>query len=167
MKTLLDQLSNYADYHRSERNITTHLIGVPMIVLALMVLLSRPAWVVNELALSPAVFIVVVLLLYYMRLHIAMGLIMAALLVSGLFLSAWVATLDDAIWLAAGVGGFLLGWVIQFVGHYFEGRKPAFFDDVMGLAIGPLFVVAEALFKLGLFSELAQEIENRSGPVRP
>jgi uncharacterized membrane protein YGL010W len=167
MKTLLDQLSNYADYHRSERNITTHLIGVPMIVLALMVLLSRPTWMVNELALSPAVFIVVVLLLYYLRLHIAMGLIMSALLVSGLFLSAWVATLDDAIWLAAGVGGFLLGWVIQFVGHYFEGRKPAFFDDVMGLAIGPLFVVAEVLFKLGLFSELAQEVENRSGPVRP
>jgi uncharacterized membrane protein YGL010W len=167
MKTLLDQLSNYADYHRSERNITTHLIGVPMIVLALMVLLSRPTWVVSDLALSPAVFIVVVLLLYYLRLHIAMGLIMSALLVSGLFLSAWVATLDDAIWLAAGVGGFLLGWVIQFVGHYFEGRKPAFFDDVMGLAIGPLFVVAEVLFKLGLFSELAQEVENRSGPVRP
>lgn len=167
MKTLLDQLSNYADYHRSERNITTHLIGVPMIVLALMVLLSRPAWVVSDLALSPAVFIVVVLLLYYLRLHIAMGLIMSALLVSGLFLSAWVATLDDSIWLASGVGGFLLGWVIQFVGHYFEGRKPAFFDDVMGLAIGPLFVVAEVLFKLGLFSELAQEVENRSGPVRP
>ena len=167
MKTLLDQLSNYADYHRSERNITTHLIGVPMIVLALMVLLSRPAWVVSDLALSPAVFIVVVLLLYYLRLHIAMGLIMSALLVSGLFLSAWVATLDDAIWLSSGVGGFLLGWVIQFVGHYFEGRKPAFFDDVMGLAIGPLFVVAEVLFKLGLFSELAQEVENRSGPVRP
>jgi uncharacterized membrane protein YGL010W len=138
-----------------------------MIVLALMVLLSRPTWVVGELALSPAVFIVVVLLLYYLRLHIAMGLIMSALLVSGLFLSAWVATLDDAIWLAAGLGGFLLGWVIQFVGHYFEGRKPAFFDDVMGLAIGPLFVVAEVLFKLGLFSELAQEVENRSGPVRP
>ena len=167
MKTLLDQLSNYADYHRSERNITTHLIGVPMIVLALMVLLSRPTWVVGELALSPAVFIVVVLLLYYLRLHIAMGLIMSALLVSGLFLSAWVATLDDSIWLASGVGGFLLGWVIQFVGHYFEGRKPAFFDDVMGLAIGPLFVVAEVLFKCGLFSELAQEVENRSGPVRP
>jgi uncharacterized membrane protein YGL010W len=167
MKTLLDQLSNYADYHRSERNITTHLIGVPMIVLALMVLLSRPTWVVNDLALSPAVFIVVVLLLYYLRLHIAMGLIMSALLVSGLFLSAWVATLDDAIWLASGIGGFLLGWVIQFVGHYFEGRKPAFFDDVMGLAIGPLFVVAEVLFKFGLFSELAQEVENRSGPVRP
>ena len=167
MKTLLDQLSNYADYHRSERNIATHLIGIPMIVVAIMVLLSRPIWMVSDLALSPAVFIVVVLLLYYLRLHLGLGLIMSALLVSGLFLSAWVATLDDAIWLASGVGGFLLGWVIQFVGHYFEGRKPAFFDDVMGLAIGPLFVVAEVLFKLGLFSELAQEVETRSGPVRP
>jgi len=167
MKTLLDQLSNYADYHRSERNIATHLIGIPMIVVAIMVLLSRPIWMVSDLALSPAVFIVVVLLLYYLRLHLGLGLIMSALLVSGLFLSAWVASLDDSIWLVAGVGGFLLGWVIQFIGHYFEGRKPAFFDDVMGLAIGPLFVVAEVLFKLGLFSELAQEVETRSGPVRP
>jgi uncharacterized membrane protein YGL010W len=37
----------------------------------------------------------------------------------------------------------------------------------MGLAIGPLFVLTEMLFKCGLFSELAQEVENRSGPVRP
>lgn len=167
MKSLLDQLSNYADYHRSERNIATHLIGIPMIVVAIMVLLSRPIWMVSDLALSPAVFIVVVLLLYYLRLHLGLGLIMSVLLVSGLFLSAWVATLDDSIWLVAGVGGFLLGWVIQFVGHYFEGRKPAFFDDVMGLAIGPLFVVTEVLFKFGLFAELAHDIEARSGPVRP
>ena len=29
MKTLVDQLSNYADYHRDPRNIFTHYIGVP------------------------------------------------------------------------------------------------------------------------------------------
>jgi len=167
MKTLLDQLSNYADYHRSERNIATHLIGIPMIVVALMVLLSRPVWMINDLAFSPAVGVVAILLLYYLRLHLGMGLIMAALLVPGLFFSAWVASLDDSLWLAMGVGGFLLGWVIQFIGHYFEGRKPAFFDDVMGLAIGPLFVVAEVLFKCGAFSELARDVEALSGPVRP
>ena len=66
-----------------------------------------------------------------------------------------------------GVGGFFVGWVIQFVGHYFEGRKPAFFDDVMGLAIGPLFVVAEVLFKLGAYAQLQREIEERAGPLRP
>jgi len=133
----------------------------------LMVLLSRPVWMINDLAFSPAVGVVAILLLYYLRLHLGMGLIMAALLVPGLFFSAWVASLDDSLWLAMGVGGFLLGWVIQFIGHYFEGRKPAFFDDVMGLAIGPLFVVAEVLFKSGAFSELARDVEARSGPVRP
>jgi uncharacterized membrane protein YGL010W len=44
----------------------------------------------------------------------------------------------------------VVGWVIQFVGHYYEGRKPAFVDDITGLIIGPLFVVAEAAFLMGM-----------------
>ena len=48
----------------------------------------------------------------------------------------------------------MVGWVIQFVGHVFEGRKPAFVDDIMGLIIGPLFVVAEVGFALGLRREV-------------
>ena len=43
MKTLVDQLAQYADYHRDRRNIATHFVGIPMIVLAVQVLLSRPA----------------------------------------------------------------------------------------------------------------------------
>lgn len=31
MKTLIDHLSQYADYHRDPRNIRTHFVGVPMI----------------------------------------------------------------------------------------------------------------------------------------
>ena len=42
MKTLTDQLAQYATYHRDRRNIATHLVGIPMILLALQVLLSRP-----------------------------------------------------------------------------------------------------------------------------
>ena len=167
MKTLLDQLANYADYHRSARNIATHLVGVPLIVLAIIVLLSRPVWQIDAVALSPAVCVTAVLVLYYWRLDGVFGSIMGGLLGLGLMLGAWAATLDDSLWLALGVGGFLVGWVIQFIGHYFEGRKPAFFDDVMGLAIGPLFVVAEVLFKLGAFSALKAQIEARAGPVRP
>lgn len=167
MKTLLDQLANYADYHRSARNIATHLVGVPMIVLALIVLLSRPVWLVETLPLSPAAGLVAVFVLYYLRLHVVLGVIMGMLYGLGLVFGAWAATLDDATWLALGVGGFFVGWVIQFVGHYFEGRKPAFFDDVMGLAIGPLFVVTEVLFKLGAFPTLQAQIEARAGPIRP
>ena len=61
-----------------------------------------------------------------------------------------------------GVGLFVLGWVIQFVGHYYEGRKPAFIDDVTGLIVGPLFVVVEVGFLLGWRKDLQQAIEQRS-----
>ena len=166
MKTLLDQLANYADYHRSARNIATHLVGVPMIVLALFALMSRPVWVDGPVPLTPAVCFATVLVLYYLRLNLGMGLIMGVLYALGLVFGTAVAALDDTTWLGVGVGGFVVGWVIQFVGHVFEGRKPAFFDDVMGLAIGPLFVVAEVLFKLGAYAELKAQIEARSGPVR-
>lgn len=167
MKTLLDQLSNYADYHRSARNIATHLVGIPLIVMALFVLLSKPVWMIAAVPLSPAVLVAAASVLYYLRLNLGMGLIMGVLYGLGLVLGFSVAALDDTIWLIVGVSGFFVGWVIQFVGHYFEGRKPAFLDDVMGLAIGPLFVVAEVLFKIGAYSELKQQVEERSGPVRP
>ena len=39
-----------------------------------------------------------------------------------------------ASWLGTGLGLFLVGWVIQFIGHAFEGRKPAFVDDLIGAA---------------------------------
>jgi uncharacterized membrane protein YGL010W len=65
-----------------------------------------------------------------------------------------IAPLATSTWLAWGIGLFVVGWIIQFVGHYFEGRKPAFMDDIMGLAIGPLFVAAELAFLLGLRKDL-------------
>jgi len=166
MKTLLDQLSNYADYHRSWRNIATHLVGIPMIVLALMALLSRPTFMVGAVPISPAMLAAAVTLLYYLRLDLVFGLVMAVLFGLGLWWGAHVAGLDTSTWLSLSLGGFLVGWVIQFVGHFFEGRKPAFVDDLIGLAIGPLFVAAEVLFMLGLFSRLKRQIEDRSGPVR-
>ena len=38
MKTLTDQLAQYGAYHRDPRNIATHIVGVPMIMLAVVVL---------------------------------------------------------------------------------------------------------------------------------
>src|SRR5256885_12287117 len=41
-----------------------------------------------------------------------------------------IAMLPMGAWLGWGLGIFAVGWVIQFVGHYYEGRKPAFLDDI-------------------------------------
>lgn len=166
MKTLEEQLSNYAAYHRDPPNIATHFIGIPLIVLAVTVLLSRPAFAMSSWTVSPAVVAVIAVSIYYFRLSRTLGLLMGALLALCAWFGAWAAQLHSAVWLAIGVGGFLVGWVFQFVGHFWEGRKPAFVDDLMGLIIGPLFVVAEALFAVGLQQSLQREVESRSGPVR-
>ena len=61
-------------------------------------------------------------------------------------------------WLGASIGIFVLGWVIQFIGHFYEKKKPAFMDDLVGLAIGPLFVLAEMVFMLGFRKDLEQRM---------
>jgi len=166
MKTLTDQLATYATYHRDPRNITTHFIGIPMIVLAVVVLLSRPGVEVAGLSLTPAVIASLLAAAYYLRLDRGFGAVMAALLALALWFGGWAAALPTAQWLTVGAGGFVVGWAFQFVGHWYEGRKPAFVDDLMGLLIGPLFVVAEAAFMLGLCQPLRQAVEQRAGPVR-
>lgn len=167
MKTLVDQLSKYADYHRDPRNILTHCVGVPMIMFAVVILLMRPVWgSAAGLPLSPALLAAVAAAAYYWRLDRRYGMVMSLVLLAMLALAVPIAMQSTALWLAWGLGLFALGWVIQFVGHFYEGRKPAFTDDVMGLIIGPLFVAAELGFAMGLRKQVQAAIEQRSGPVR-
>ncbi len=166
MKTLVDQLATYAAYHRDRRNIATHLVGIPMIVLAVTVLLARPAFDAGGFTLTPAVLAAVITTAYYLRLDLRYGIVMGLLLALSVTASHAIAALPTATWLGSGVGLFVVGWVIQFVGHWYEGRKPAFVDDIIGLIIGPLFVVAEVGFALGLRDEVRAQVEERAGPVR-
>lgn len=166
MKNLIDHLSQYASYHRDPRNIVSHFLGIPMIVFAVAVILSLPGVYVGGLWLSPAALVAVASTIFYLRLDLAFGALMAVLLGLCLWGGALIAQQPLLVWLSAGLGVFIAGWVIQFVGHYYEGRKPAFIDDVSGLIIGPLFVVAELAFLLGMREGLQHEIEMRIGPSR-
>lgn len=165
MKTLVDHLAQYAAYHRDRRNILSHFIGIPMIVLSIAVLLSRPGVEVGGLLLAPATLVALASAVFYLRLDLRFGLLMTALLALSLWVGAVLAAGSTASWLGWGLGLFLVGWVIQFVGHWYEGRKPAFVDDLMGLIVGPLFVAAEAAFLLGLRDEVRQAVEERAGPT--
>ncbi len=167
MKTLTDHLSQYAAYHRDRRNIATHFVGIPMIVLAVVVLLARPGFDLAGWPVSAATVAVIAATAWYLRLDLRLGALMGALLLACLLLAQATATLSTGAWAAVGVGLFVVGWVIQFVGHIFEGRKPAFVDDISGLIVGPLFVVTEAAFLLGLRPQLQAQIEQRAGPTRP
>ncbi len=159
MKTLTEQLTKYASYHRNPKNIATHFVGIPMIVLAVVFLLARVTFDLLGLPISLATVAVIASSMYYMRLDIKFGYAMAVFLLVSLWLGQIVAEEPTQVWLTISVGLFVVGWIIQFIGHYFEGRKPAFVDDIMGLIIGPLFVMAELGFILGWRLEVKNAIE--------
>lgn len=166
MERLIAGLAQYADYHRDPRNIATHCVGVPMIVLGLVVALSHPLTTVAGWPLSVAPGVALVAVVYYLRLDVRYGLVLGTVLAAMLWLAAQVVTWPAPWSWGTAAGLFVLGWVMQLVGHAWERRKPAFFDDVVGLLMGPLFVVAELGFVLGWRREVAQAVQARSGPLR-
>lgn len=40
-----------------------------------------------------------------------------------------------SLWISVG-GFFVVGWIIQFVGHAYEGKRPEFFNDLRFLLVG-------------------------------
>ena len=166
MKTVEENLAQYAAYHRDRRNIVTHSVGIPMIVFAVILALATATINAGSMAITMAAVLSVVACAYYLRLDIAFGITMAAVL----FLmcaaaSEITARLATGPTLALAGAIFVAGWALQFLGHKFEGLKPAFYDDVMQLAIGPLFVCAEIFFLLGAKPQLRRYIEERVGPT--
>jgi uncharacterized membrane protein YGL010W len=165
MKTLSEHLIQYSAYHRVTQNIQTHFIGIPLILLAVFSLLSFSLF--EQPWLTPVVWLWLASTIFYWRLDWRFGLAMGIVLAICVALALQLAQLPTAMWLGWSVALFVMGWLLQFIGHYFEGRKPAFVDDLTGLVIGPLFVVAEVAFKLGLRPELAAQIVAATGPERP
>jgi uncharacterized membrane protein YGL010W len=165
MRSLTEHLAQYAAYHRDRRNIATHFVGIPMIVLAVCIFLSRPSFAAFGAVLSPASLVAGLLAIFYLALDLRFGVAMCAVLAVCLLAARWFATQTTAIWIVSGAGFFVVGWVFQLVGHHHEGRKPAFLDDVIGLIIGPLFVVAEIAFALGWRKEISRAVEAHAGPT--
>jgi len=160
----------YAHYHRDRRNIATHFVGVPLIFLAIGLLLTSPVWWVAGVALTPAWLMWGITSVWYLGRGLwLLGL--GTVAVNGMLIALAHHLLSLPLpwgmvaW-QLGVALFAIGWVFQFVGHYFEGRKPAFVDDIVGLLVGPMFVVGEAMMALGLLGSLHRAIDRQAGPVR-
>lgn len=162
----LELMTQYAAYHRDRRNIATHFVGIPLIVFAISVLLARAEFALGDTPMNAAIVLWALSSLWYLtRGNLVLG--TATALVNGVLtaLAMTAAQGSTTSWLLIGVGSFVVGWIIQFIGHYYEGRKPAFVDDLVGLLVGPMFVVGEAMFMLGWGRPLLAEIERRVGPT--
>lgn len=159
-------LVRYARYHRDQRNLTTHMLGVPMVVFATALLFSRATLQLGSLKTTLAWALFSALWLWTLsRGQVLLGL--ATILFTAAL--AWAAHgltgLAPTVWLSLGLGLLVAGWLAQSVGHYYEGRKPAFAADIAGVLVAPMFVVLELLAMAGLCRTLMARIEQAAGPT--
>jgi uncharacterized membrane protein YGL010W len=160
------KLSQYGAYHRCRRNLLTHFFGVPLIVFAVMILLAKPGVGIGSVHIALLWPVLIASVAYYFSLDARAGVIMGLIFAAMGFAAQPIGFYAWPLWLSLGLGVFVFGWILQFIGHHYEGKKPAFVDDVIGLAIGPLFVTTELLFRLGIWRSLEAAIEADVGPTR-
>lgn len=166
MKTLEDQMSVYAAYHQDGRNKATHFVGVPAIIVGILVPLAWARFEIAGLQLTLAVMFAAIVLAYYYVLDLALGVTMTLVIALLLFAADAIALQPKgigAIWFAVLFGG---GWILQLVGHVYEGRKPALVDNLFQIFVAPIFLAAEVFFALGLKRDLHERVQRRALEMR-
>jgi uncharacterized membrane protein YGL010W len=162
MRPIEEQMATYAAYHQDARNKATHFIGVPVIALSLFIPL---AWL-RFGDISVAMVLAAVLIVYYLMLDIPLGLAMLVVFAVLAWLGESIArmgTLTGWVWFAL---LFIGGWVLQLVGHVFEGRKPALADNLFQIFVAPIFLAAEVFFALGYKPALHAAVQERALRMR-
>lgn len=164
MIPFIEQAKIYALSHQNPLTRYTHFVGVPLILFAIMVFLGFVhVRVTGIFDLSLATLATLALLGYYFRLNWRLALAATPLIICLL----WVAELVSA----AGPGErslwvffvtFILGAGLQLLGHFFEGKRPAFVDCPWHLVVAPLYVTAEIIFLSGHMQPLKEAIY---GPI--
>jgi len=162
-RVFIEQLAMYAAYHRDRRNQLTHHIGVPVIVFSLLVLTGRVVvFQVGSTPVTLAALMLIGLLIFYIGAAPLIGYIAAILYGFLLVLAQQVAGLSVQTAVIVFAACFIGGWILQLIGHAFEGRRPALLDNLAQIFFAPAFLIAEPLFALGAERELRRRIEARS-----
>lgn len=136
----VDQLiAHYGKSHQNPGNEVIHFIAIPLIMLSLLGMM-------HALHPYPAYAFVAASMVYYARLSWVFFVAMvfwSAITFAGVFaMGAQVLPVSVAIFVGA--------WILQFIGHKMEGKKPSFFEDIQYLWVGPLFVLSKLFGKLGI-----------------
>jgi uncharacterized membrane protein YGL010W len=162
MRSMTEQLLGYAAYHKSFWNKVTHFFGVPLVVFSIFVPLGwfRFAPVdVQAVPLTGATVFYASVFLYYCRLDWVVAVFQAPLTIAILYLADVTSRLPFLESLGIFGAAFVSGWIIQLVGHVFEGRRPALADNILQIFNAPLFLTVEVLFFLGFRKELAARVK--------
>ena len=162
MKTLQQQMSVYLQYHHDPRNKLTHFIGVPLITFSLFIPMGWVAIDIGGLHLTLAHAFFAAVMIYYFMLDASIALALVLTAGALLYAAQWIAGLGYAIGSGVFAAAFVGGWILQLIGHYFEGRRPALADNFWQIFVAPLFLMVEAFAALGFKRQLLRQAKDRA-----
>ena len=137
MKTFEQWMTDYSVSHQNPTNKLIHNICVPVIFFAVVALL----WKLSIFLFFP-VALAAVAFYYTMGKKVA---ILGAVMIGLCLVLQFVFGFGYFMLIAL----FALAWAGQFYGHKIEGQKPSFFEDLLFLFIGPLWISYPLLQKAG------------------
>lgn len=137
------RLDEYEGFHRSGANELCHFLGIPSIVVGaagLLALVQLGSLLPGHLTLAELVAGAIVI--FYVASARWLGVVTGALL-------AALVLIGRALPWSLGLGLFLGGWVLQFLGHaVYEKRSPAFLRNLLHLLVGPAWLVERAFARI-------------------
>ncbi len=90
-------------------------------------------------------------LVFYLRLSRPLMFAMfVVFVVFGAVTEALYRTLGPSALMWTAIVVFVAAWIGQFIGHKIEGRKPSFLTDLAYLLIGPAWLAAKLMRRMGI-----------------
>ncbi|WP_369601113.1 Mpo1-like protein [Hahella sp. SMD15-11] len=151
--TAQEWMDAYGESHQNPVNKTIHWIAVPTIfttVVGLLWAIPVPGFMAGIPGLNWATLAMALTALWYLRLSRTLALGMILFMVADVVLVAWYDSLNHwPVWQMSLVL-FVVMWILQFIGHAVEGKRPSFFKDLQFLLIGPAWLMHFIYRKLGI-----------------
>ncbi|TOI55682.1 hypothetical protein CGI58_08995 [Vibrio parahaemolyticus] len=140
MRALSDWLEAYGESHQNPINQKIHKIAVPGIYLSVVGLIwSIPQLSILGFQLNWVWFAVIPVWVFYFRLSLSVFMMMLGYTLACISL-IWSLEILELPVLHISMLLFGALWILQFIGHKIEGKKPSFFEDLQFLLIGPIWV---------------------------
>ena len=131
-------INEYGESHQNRTNVLIHAVAVPAIFfvsLALIWSIPTPAFL-DYFDVTWAHVLAIPTLYYYFRLSGPIGAAMTLLSIFSFAGIKLLIFLDISVWKFS-IALFVVMWILQFVGHHIEGKKPSFLKDLQFLLVGP------------------------------
>lgn len=158
---LIDLIHSYHDSHQKKFTLFSHLVGVPLVTLAILILFG---WIKVSIpgifTLSFAWIGIITFAIYYLSIDLLIGAVTTAMLIilcsiTSLFTINGPSTLSLKMFAVI----FILGFIFQLIGYIFESKKSLSLKSFLrSVCIAPFMITTEILFTLGLKKDLQKKV---------